>query len=82
MNIHEYQAKDILNKFGARTPNGVVIFSLSEIDEKFKKIKTEKIVLKAQIKPQNLASIKCFSNCGFKLISKTDKLLDLARKYG
>ena len=49
MNIHEYQAKEILSKFGARTPNGVVIFSLNEIDEKFKKLKTKKIVLKAQI---------------------------------
>jgi succinyl-CoA synthetase beta subunit len=49
MNIHEHQAKDILKKFGAPVPNGVPIFSLSEIDEKIKKIKTSKIVLKAQI---------------------------------
>ena len=49
MNIHEYQAKEILNKFGASIPNGVVIFSLSEIDEKFKKLRTGKVVLKAQI---------------------------------
>jgi len=49
MNIHEYQAKEILNKFGVSTPKGVVIFSLSEIDEKFKKLKTQKVVLKAQI---------------------------------
>ncbi|MEK9741399.1 MAG: ADP-forming succinate--CoA ligase subunit beta [Burkholderiaceae bacterium] len=49
MNIHEHQAKDILKKFGASVPNGVPIFSLSEIDEKVKKIKTSKIVLKAQI---------------------------------
>ena len=49
MNIHEHQAKDILKKFGAEVPNGEPIFSLDEIDEKFKKIKTDKIVLKAQI---------------------------------
>jgi len=49
MNIHEHQAKDILKKFGAKVPNGEPIFSLDEIDEKFKKIKTDKIVLKAQI---------------------------------
>ena len=36
MNIHEYQAKEILNKFGASTPKGIAIFSLKEIDEKFK----------------------------------------------
>jgi len=49
MNIHEYQAKQILKKFGAPVPNGEPIFSLNEIDEKFKNIKTRRIVLKAQI---------------------------------
>ena len=49
MNIHEHQAKDILKKFGVEVPNGEPIFSLDEIDEKFKKIKTDKVVLKAQI---------------------------------
>ena len=49
MNIHEYQAKKILKEFGATVPNGEPIFLLSEIDEKFKNIRTSKIVLKAQI---------------------------------
>ena len=49
MNIHEHQAKDILKKFGAPVPTGVPIFALNEIDEKVKNIKTNKIVLKAQI---------------------------------
>ena len=49
MNIHEYQAKEILKKFGAKIPNGVVIFSLNEIDKNFKKLRSNKIVLKAQI---------------------------------
>ena len=49
MNIHEHQAKDILKKFGAPVPNGEPIFTLDEIDQKVKKIKTNKIVLKAQI---------------------------------
>ena len=49
MNIHEYQAKELLRKFCVNTPNGVSIFFLNEIDEKFKKLKTEKVVLKAQI---------------------------------
>ncbi len=49
MNIHEYQAKDILKKFGVPVPTGVPIFALNEIDEKVKIIKTNKIVLKAQI---------------------------------
>ena len=49
MNIHEYQAKEILKKFGANVPNGVAIFSLDEIESKAKLIKSKKIILKAQI---------------------------------
>tara|TARA_B110000438_G_scaffold296303_1_gene340777 strand:- start:1632 stop:2792 length:1161 start_codon:yes stop_codon:yes gene_type:complete len=49
MNIHEHQAKEILKKFGIKVPNGIPVFSLKEIDEKIKKIRTKKIVLKAQI---------------------------------
>jgi len=49
MNIHEYQAKEILKNFGVDIPNGITIFSLAEIDQKFKKLKTKKVVLKAQI---------------------------------
>ena len=49
MNIHEYQAKEILKKFGANVPNGVPIFNLNEIEKKFEILKTSKIALKAQI---------------------------------
>ena len=34
MNIHEYQAKEILKKFGAKIPNGIVFSSSDEIDNK------------------------------------------------
>ncbi len=49
MNIHEHQAKEILKKFGAKIPNGITIFSLMEIDKKFKNLKTNRVILKAQI---------------------------------
>ena len=49
MNIHEHQAKEILKKFGINVPNGVVIFSLQEIEQKSKILKTNKIAIKAQI---------------------------------
>jgi succinyl-CoA synthetase beta subunit len=49
MNIHEHQAKEILKKYGAPVSNGVVIFSLSEVDEKIKQLKTKDFVVKAQI---------------------------------
>ncbi len=68
MNIHEYQAKEILKEFGAPVSKGVVIFSLEEIKEKIKKLKSEEFVLKAQIhaggrgKAGGVKIIKDFSN--------------------
>ena len=49
MNIHEHQAKQILKDYGAPVSNGVEIFSISDIDEKIKKLNTKEFVLKAQI---------------------------------
>ena len=49
MNIHEYQAKDLLKKFGVPIPKGVVAFSVEEALEKVKLLKINKYVLKAQI---------------------------------
>ena len=49
MNIHEHQAKQILKKFGAVVPEGVFGFTVEELIEKCKSLKTEKYVLKAQI---------------------------------
>jgi len=49
MNIHEHQAKQILKKYGATVPNGIYGFSVDDIVEKAKKLKTRKYVLKAQI---------------------------------
>jgi succinyl-CoA synthetase beta subunit len=49
MKIHEHQAKEILEKFGIKVPNGTVIFNLEDIDKKFEKLKTKKVALKAQI---------------------------------
>ena len=49
MNIHEHQAKQILKKFGANVPEGVFGFTVEELLEKCKSLKTEKYVLKAQI---------------------------------
>ena len=49
MNIHEHQAKQILEKYGAPVPKGVYGLSVSEALEKAKTLKTKKYVLKAQI---------------------------------
>ena len=49
MNIHEHQAKEILREFGAPVSYGIVILSLNELKEKISKLKSKKLVLKAQI---------------------------------
>ena len=49
MNIHEHQAKQILKQFGAVVPKGVFGFTVEELLEKCKSLKTKKYVLKAQI---------------------------------
>ena len=49
MNIHEHQAKKILKRYGANVPEGDFAFTVNDLIEKAKKIKTDKYVLKAQI---------------------------------
>ena len=49
MNIHEHQAKKILKEYGAVVPEGIFAFTVDELLEKVKSLKTEKFVLKAQI---------------------------------
>ncbi len=49
MNIHEHQAKKILQKYGAVVPKGIYALSVEELVEKAKSLKTEKFILKAQI---------------------------------
>ena len=49
MNIHEYQAKEILKEFGASVPKGVIVFKVDEIETKIKKLNQKRLVLKAQI---------------------------------
>ena len=74
MNIHEYQAKEILKKFGIAVPNGVAIFSLDEINKNLKKLKTDKIVLKAQIHAGGRGKAG-----GIKIVSGIDKLKNEAK---
>ena len=49
MNIHEHQSKDLLKKFGAPVPKGVVIYKIEEIEEKIKVLNSTNLVVKAQI---------------------------------
>ena len=67
MNIHEYLLKKFLKNL-VPVSNGVVIFSLGELKEKIKKLKSDEFVLKAQIhaggrgKAGGIKIVKDFSN--------------------
>src|ERR1700733_12500646 len=49
MNVHEYQGKEILRKFGVATPRGVPCFSVAEADSAAREIGGKVWVVKAQI---------------------------------
>lgn len=49
MNIHEYQAKEILKKYGIQVPRGKVIFTPKEAEKTVWKVESDIAVVKAQI---------------------------------
>ncbi|KJW02768.1 succinate-CoA ligase, beta subunit [Rickettsia endosymbiont of Ixodes pacificus] len=49
MNIHEYQAKEILRKYGVPTSTGLVVTKTERINETIDKLNTGVYVVKAQI---------------------------------
>src|SRR6266853_6462357 len=49
MNVHEYQGKEILRKYGVATPRGVPCFSVSEADSAARELGGKVWVVKAQI---------------------------------
>ena len=75
MNIHEYQAKELLKEFGAPISKGVVILSLDEIDEKIKQLNSKEFVLKAQIHAGGRGK-----GGGVKIVKNVDELKVEAKK--
>ena len=75
MNIHEHQAKNILKKYGASVPNGVYGFSVSDIVEKVKNLKTKRYVLKAQIHAGGRGKAG-----GIKIVNSIDELKAASEK--
>jgi succinyl-CoA synthetase beta subunit len=49
MNVHEYQGKEILRRYGVATPQGVPCFSVADADEAARKLGGKAWVVKAQI---------------------------------
>ena len=75
MNIHEHQAKQILKKYGAVVPEGVFAFTVEELVEKAKSLKTEKFVLKAQIHAGGRGKAG-----GIKIVNTIDELNSAAKE--
>ncbi|MBM3359918.1 MAG: ADP-forming succinate--CoA ligase subunit beta [Betaproteobacteria bacterium] len=49
MNLHEYQAKQLIAKYGISVPKGIVIKSIDEVDQSIGEMETPSYVIKAQI---------------------------------
>ena len=49
MNVHEYQAKELLSKYGVKVPSGKIAFSPDEAEQIGRDLRSEKLVVKAQI---------------------------------
>ncbi|MER3447796.1 MAG: ADP-forming succinate--CoA ligase subunit beta [Candidatus Dadabacteria bacterium] len=49
MNIHEYQAKELLAKYGVKVPTGKVTFTPDEAEQIARDLRSERLVVKAQI---------------------------------
>ena len=75
MNIHEYQAKEILKQFGVLVPKGIVIFDLKEIKKKIKNLDSKNLILKAQIHSGGRGKAG-----GIKIIESYDNLIEEAKK--
>ncbi len=77
MNIHEYQAKEILKEFGAPITEGVVVLDSKNIEEKIKFLKSQKLVLKAQIHAGGRGKAG-----GVKLIDRSETNSELQKMLG
>ena len=75
MNIHEHQAKEILNEFGAPVSQGIVIFNIENLKEKIKVFESNELVLKAQIHAGGRGK-----GGGVKLVSNLDDVKKTAKE--
>jgi succinyl-CoA synthetase beta subunit len=75
MNIHEYQAKEILRKYGLELPEGILALNAKEAVEAASKIKSNVWVLKAQVHAGGRGKAG-----GVKLAKTLDEVRDIASK--
>jgi succinyl-CoA synthetase beta subunit len=82
MNIHEYQAKELMLKFGVATPPGAVASTPEEAEAVARSLKTSDLVIKAQIHAggRGKGTFKNGFKGGVKLVKSPEEIKDLASK--
>ena len=77
MDIHEYQAKEILSNFGVTIPRGGIVYSPENAENKAREIGGSKWVVKAQIHSgaRGKAGGIIVCNSPLEVAQATDKLL-------
>ena len=77
MDIHEYQAKEILSSFGVTIPRGGIVYSPENAENKAREIGGSKWVVKAQIHSgaRGKAGGIIVCNSPLEVAQATDKLL-------
>jgi succinyl-CoA synthetase beta subunit len=82
MNIHEYQAKELMQKFGVATPQGAVAGTPEEAEAIARKLNTSDLVIKAQIHAggRGKGTFKNGYKGGVKLVKSPEEIKEAAAK--
>ena len=80
MNIHEYQAKELMQKFGVATPKGAVASTPEEAEAVAKSLNTSDLVIKAQIHAggRGKGTFKNGYKGGVKLVKSAEEIKEAA----
>jgi len=81
MNIHEYQAKELMQKFGVATPQGAVAATPEEAEAIALKLNTTDLVIKAQIHAggRGKGTFKSGYKGGVKLVKSAEEIKEAAK---
>jgi succinyl-CoA synthetase beta subunit len=81
MNIHEYQAKELMQKFGVATPQGAVASTPEEAEAIARKLNTSDLVIKAQIHAggRGKGTFKSGYKGGVKLVKSPEEIKEAAK---
>jgi len=74
MNLHEFQAKQILHDYGIPVPKNIVARSIDDVIEAYVQLQTKKVVVKAQIHAGGRGKVG-----GVKLVDNKEDLIKAAQ---